>query len=625
MCSCHFAAFLLVAQRLTEGIAGFLVQAFDIVTSCGAMPLCRSRHVTPLARHAKHLQAEPHAEAAMPFPMYTVPLQQALEMTCVEPHEKLKAKGLLVEFEKNCGKAMFLSHEWTGKDHPDPTFAQFSVFQDAMKHILLGRFSHIELDYVTEALVPQSKPLPTREFRSAQLFLWYDYFSCPQLKELHNDQVKAIASIHAYVAQCSFFFALCPFLQDPVTSKVLCPSSWEERGWCRLERTMRELSEGSWVLIKSAERVELVVASRALGCPTGEGDFTVVADRVKLGPILAAALKGKMKRALTRSDFVTYRVVRNLQSVYLRGLETQPELDVVPGWSCNADGPVSIVEQFFYQNGLWNIHEVDSAGFLPLHYAALLGGEPQVIKAMLELRADFSRTTRKAQPLLGIPPWTSALGLALACGHNDAAQILIKAKAKVQETGVLSPALHLAAAGNNVEGIRLLVEAGCDPITNHTIFGFSGAAFACDLVAPAALEELLRYGVSISGLLHATAESSRGGSGEVARQLIELKADIDEQCQVQWLTPLGALVALQSLRYRWTDTALTRHLYHLPGSTPLMMAILSGNYEIAMTLLREGARVDLRNARNVSAADLAEGAPQLLQEILTGDSIFCRV
>ena len=401
-------------------------------------------------------------------------------------------------------------------------------------------------------------------------------------------------------------------------------SSWGERGWCRLERTMRELSEGSWVLIKSAQRLELVVASRALGFPTGEGDFAVPADRVKLGPILSAALTGKMERALTRNDFVTYRVVRNLQSVYLRGLETQPELDVVPGWSCNADGPVSIVEQFFYQNGLWNIHEVDSAGFLPLHYAAL-GGEPQVIKAMLELRADFSRTTRKAQPLLGIPPWTSALGLALACGHNDAAQILIQAKAKVQETGVLSPALHLAAAGNNVEGIRLLVEAGCDPITNQSIFGFSGACFACDLVAPAALEELLSRGVNMSGLLHATAESSRGGSSEVARRLIELKADIDEQCQVQWLTPLGALVALQSLRYRWTDTALTRHLYHLPGSTPLMMAILSGNYEIAMTLLREGARVDLRNARNVSAADLAEGAPQLLQEILMGDSIFCRL
>ena len=123
------------------------------------MPLCCSRHVTPLARHAKHLQAEPQAEAAMPFPMYTVPLQQTLEMTCVEPHEKLKVNGLLVEFEKNFGKAVFLSHERVGKDQPDPAFTQFSVFQDAMKHILLDRFTHIELDYVTEALVTTSQAL----------------------------------------------------------------------------------------------------------------------------------------------------------------------------------------------------------------------------------------------------------------------------------------------------------------------------------------------------------------------------------------------------------------------------------------------------------------------------------
>lgn len=168
----------------------------------------------PLARHAKHLQAEPQADDAMPFTMYTVPLQQALEMTCVEPHEKLKAKGLLVEFEKNLGKAMFLSHEWAGKDHPDPGFEQFTVFQEAMEQILSDRFSHIPLDYVTEVTVPQAKPMPTREFRSAQLFLWYDYFSCPQLEESrgpHSDQAKAIASIHAYVAKCSFFFCSLPF------------------------------------------------------------------------------------------------------------------------------------------------------------------------------------------------------------------------------------------------------------------------------------------------------------------------------------------------------------------------------------------------------------------------------
>ena len=583
------------------------------------MPFCRSHKVTPLARHAA-LQVEAQVEAAMPFPMYTVSLEDVLEMTFVEPHENLKAKGLLVEFERNLGKAMFISHQWAGKDHPDPAFVQFSVFQDAMKNILSDCIHHIPLDYITEVGVPEAKPLPTQQFRSAKLFLWYDYFSCPQMEEA--DLAKAIFSIHAYVARCSFFFALCPFHEDPVTSRVLSPSSWGDRGWCRLERTMRELSEGSWILIKSAERLELVVASRAFGCRTGEGDFAVAEDKLKLGPVLESALRGKMRQALSRCDFVTFRLVRNMQSIYLRGLAVELELDLVPGFvpSCDADDPLSHVERFLYQNGFCNIHDVDTAGFMPLHYAAL-AGEPHLIKAMLEQRADPTKTTRKGQPILGMSPWVSALGLALLCGHNDAAQLLVEGKAKIQERGLVSPALHLAASTNNVEGIRLLLNARCDP-SDKNFLGLSAAWGACDSNSLEALQELVIRGSSIAGLLHATATSSRGGAPQTTRRLIELRADIDEQWQVQFLTPLGVFAALQSLRYRFgRDTALTRQCYYLQGAAPLMGAVLSGNYETAMILLREGARLDLRNARNCSAADLARGAPDFLQEMLKGGSM----
>lgn len=591
------------------------------------MPFCNSRRATPLARHAASLQAEMQAEATIPFPMYTVPLEEALQMSCVEPHEKLKERGLLVKFEKNLGKAVFVSHQWAGKSHPDPTFEQFRVFQDSMKNILSDRLHQIPLDFVTETYVAKAKPLATQEFRSEKLFIWYDYFSCPQLEESQGPEsqlAKAIASIHAYVTQCSFFFALCPFFEDLVTSRVLGPSSWGDRGWCRLERTMRELSDGSWILIKSAERLELVVASRAPSCPTGEGDFAVATDKVKLGPVLEAALRGKMRKALCEGDFVTYRIVRNLQSVYLRGLPAELEKDVVPGFVPGADDSVSIVEHFLYQNGFWSLHEVDSAGFMPLHYAAL-DGEPLLIKALLQQRADPTRTTRKTQPLLEIPAWVSALGLALLCRHHDAARLLIEGKAKVQEDGMLIPASHLAALSNNVEGIRLLFDSGCDPKKERNLLGFGAMINACDANSLGVLEELLSRGVNISQLLHTTA-SSRGGATQITRRLIELRANIDERYQFRWLTPFGSLVALQSLRYRCgRDTALTRGSYHLFGSTPLMLALLRGNYETATILLREGARLDLRNLRKFSAADLAQGAPELLQEILKGDSVYCRV
>lgn len=567
----------------------------------------------------------------MPFPMYTVPLEAVLQMSCVEAHERLKAQGLLVEFEKNLGKAIFLSHQWAAKDHPDPTFAQFSVFQDTMKNILSNRFQQIPVNFVSESFMIGAKPLSTQEFKCGKLFIWYDYFSCPQLEKFHgadSNLAKAIASIHAYVTKCSFFFALCPYLEDPAEpARVLNSSTWGNRGWCRLERTMRELSDGSWILIRSAESIELVVAYRALGSPTGEGDFAVASDKAKLGPILQAALQRKMIKSLSQSDFATYRLVRNMQRLHLRNFPAELEIDLVPGFipSCSSDDILSRVEFFLYQNGFRNIFEVDIAGFMPLHYASL-SGEAELIKAMLELRADPRITTGKGQPLLGIPPYVSSLSLALLCGNNDAAQLLIESKAKVQQQGALAPALHMAAFSNNVEGIQILMEAGCDPKTEKSLLGLSAAHFACDGSSFAAFDELVREGVNISGLLHAMAMSSKGGSAEITLRLIELRADINEQWHVRRLTPLGALEALQSLRYRFgKDTALTRLGYHLDGSTPLMAALLLGNYETAMLLLREGARLDLRNARKFSAADLAQGAPKLLQEILQGDSVYFKV
>lgn len=76
-----------------------------------------------------------------------------------------------------------------------------------------------------------------------------------------------------------------------------------------------------------------------------------------------------------------------------------------------------------------------------------------------------------------------------------------------------------------------------------------------------ALQALLnRTGTShLSKLLHSAASSSKGGSVQVIQLLIDLRADVDERYSVQWMSPLGALVALQSLRYRCGQvTSLTR-------------------------------------------------------------------
>ena len=227
------------------------------------MPLCRSRKETPLARHAAFLPKESQDVVAsrMFFPMYTVPSEDVLKMSSLEPHEELKSKGILVEFEAKMGNAAFVSHQWARKDHPDPSFEQFSVFQVALSRILTD-ISHIPLDFLTETIAPGARSLPTKDFRSMPLFVWYDYFSCPQLEGAGEagNQAKAIASIHAYVAACSYFFALCPFMQ--IDGSTMSMSSWHSRGWCRLEQTMRELSGGPWVLVRGGSQLELIAHSK---------------------------------------------------------------------------------------------------------------------------------------------------------------------------------------------------------------------------------------------------------------------------------------------------------------------------------------------------------------------------
>ena len=82
------------------------------------MSLCRSPSApTPLSAFARSLGAQDaDTRTPMRFPMYTVPLHAVLQMVEIEPHEELKAKGLVIEFDKNLGNAAFVSHQWLGRD-----------------------------------------------------------------------------------------------------------------------------------------------------------------------------------------------------------------------------------------------------------------------------------------------------------------------------------------------------------------------------------------------------------------------------------------------------------------------------------------------------------------------------
>ena len=482
-------------------------------------------------------------------------------------------------------------------------------------------------------MVQTAKPVPMREFQVQTLYFWYDYFSCPQLERQgkESDEAtflpQAISSIPGYVSVCEFFFALCPVLESPCQGKVLTAATWSSRGWCRLERAARELSANStWILIQSDASME-VVGGTALSFPSGsvgEGDFGVLEDRQKLAPVMRQILVNKLHHCLRVGDLPGFRCHFNLQKVHLRGLVIEPVVGLLP---CEAPGGDRVAE-FLHQNGLRKFGEPDSAGWWPLHYAAL-AGSVEVLRGLLEKRASVNRRTSKDEPMQGFPRWVSALDLAVFYKHHEATQLLLAVRADVQ--GGVSPAAFLAATSDNAEGIRLLCAAGAKPLARNMI-GPTVLQCAAGNGAAAALEELLVQGRPCSlDLSRALFDAAlfRGGSAELVQRLICLRADMDFQLNVaRDFRALGRLgVAGKSLQHRLgRATVLTAVAYHLQSSTPLMQAIRSAQFEAAAALIAAGARVDLRNSRNWTAADFArrQSIPRFLQMGLNGDPSECR-
>ena len=169
---------------------------------------------------------------AMEFPMCTVLLESLLKMKRLQRHEELLLDGLLHHFESHMGRAMFVSHQWLGSEHPDPAGEQLKVLQEALLELIQGRTA-VSVPPGIEIVMGRQRCPCKQDFREP-LYIWYDYFSCPQGDscEACRKRQLAINSIAKYVAKSYFFVILCPTISS-TEGKTLSYSTWASRGWCR--------------------------------------------------------------------------------------------------------------------------------------------------------------------------------------------------------------------------------------------------------------------------------------------------------------------------------------------------------------------------------------------------------
>ncbi|CAE7317141.1 unnamed protein product, partial [Symbiodinium pilosum] len=170
---------------------------------------------------------------------------------------------------EDLGVALFVSHQWLADSHPDPKAEQLAVLQDALTNIISGR-SRVRLPVVMEMVYGR---LPTPDLRAKPLYIWYDYFCCPQGNSIQafRQRQSAIDNIVSYISRCKYFVVLCPSLTHMDRRLVLDEGTWAQRGWCRMERLGRELAvheSGAAIVIESGLRQYLMfMTSRHLDAP----------------------------------------------------------------------------------------------------------------------------------------------------------------------------------------------------------------------------------------------------------------------------------------------------------------------------------------------------------------------
>ena len=557
------------------------------------------------------MQRGPPVEPAngQTFPMMTVPLEILLAMTRIQAHEDLMKVGALVEFDDTLGTAMFVSHQWVHSEHPDPEFQQFAVLQEALKNLVNGK-CRASLHPGAEASFGRVRCPKSSDF--ASLYVWYDYFSCPQgnSKKAADLRRVAIRCIASYVTKSFFFVILCPSLQSD--GRNLSRSTWEARGWCRLEQMARHLAgdDGFMIDIKTATHPTLVFAANGLCKPPCTGHFSLENDRATVGQVVAQMLHMKLHSFLKSGDIHRYRFLRNLQHHYLQGfVGLTPSKSLEPDFDTTGprEHPNSLtVASFLHDNQFKRVLERDSAGWTPLCYAVLLGKD-SLVRALLRNRANPNDATSKRTKHAFLTSKIPVLSMAASYSSKEVVEVLLSARANINArcAGGATPLHWSASISDNAATVRLLLHAKANPFIRAPP-GVTPFRTACCTGSIKVIQEMLTIQPPVS--LRFALHSALAFDGEnTISCLIDASADVNERLQIPMArTGFWAFMKTLQLTHYLSPSALTFLAYHHYGATPAVFSVLTGKFETLPILVAAGARLDIPNDRGKTAADFLQ-------------------
>ena len=178
------------------------------------------------------------------YPIYAITVSNCLALDRFETHETLLAKNLLVPWEAALGPFLFVSHQWLGFDVPDPSNIQLHALQAALQDLpgLLHASSRDLYSGATNMTNRRRLQEMDADVDADNCWVWADYWSIPQIRT-GTTQLQAIHSIPTYVDAAVQMVVLVPDAVHGGTGNVCNMSTYQKRGWCRVEQVAFALKD----------------------------------------------------------------------------------------------------------------------------------------------------------------------------------------------------------------------------------------------------------------------------------------------------------------------------------------------------------------------------------------------
>jgi hypothetical protein len=276
------------------------------------------------------------------YPFYAMTVKEILSLTDWHPHQHLLADGKLINLTADpaAGKGrevIFISHQWTGFNHPDPACSQLQALQRVLRSLMDGALD-VRTNKELEAIYGIKIITPGTEWKAmlADALIWIDYACMPQpsveddLADQASDgaQVQdhrllenaseakqrvieqltaAVDSIPSYVERCTQMWVLVPATEHQDMADTTCDLySWRSRGWCRMEFAASKLARGDdmpIVVIESGSTLYYLNPCDTVRLCPAQGDFTMSDDVTKVNSVLGKMHDAKVRDYVEQGDY----------------------------------------------------------------------------------------------------------------------------------------------------------------------------------------------------------------------------------------------------------------------------------------------------------------------------------